>query len=107
MAKLKASVLSDIEISEIHKTSLHILEKTGIVVHHDHLLDLLAQAGATVDAHAKRVRLPESLVMASIKQAGKQYILHGRDRGKTARFGYGDFVMMSSPGQYSWIDLDS
>jgi len=45
--------------------------------------------------------------MESVEKAGKQYILHGRDRDKTARFGHGDFVMMSSPGQYSWIDLDT
>jgi len=107
MAKLTTSILSDTEISAIHKTSIHVLEKTGIVVHRDHMLDLLAQAGAAVDVQAKRAKLPESLVMESIKKAGKQYILYGRDRGKTVRFGYGDFVMMSSPGQYSWIDLDT
>lgn len=107
MAQLKASILSDTEIAEIHATSLHVLEKTGIVVHHDHMLELLAQAGATVDVHTRCARLQESLVMTSIKKAGKQYILHGRDRSKTARFGYGDFVMMSSPGQYSWIDSDT
>ncbi|NQV35878.1 MAG: trimethylamine methyltransferase family protein, partial [Phycisphaeraceae bacterium] len=72
MAKLKTSILSDSEIAEIHKTSLHILERTGVVVHHDHMLVLLAEAGATVDAHAKHARLPESLVMESVEKAGKQ-----------------------------------
>jgi len=45
--------------------------------------------------------------MDSIEQAGKKYVLYGRDPQRTARFGYGDLVLMSSPGQYSWIDTDS
>ena len=104
MAKLETCILSQAEITEIHKTSIHILERTGMLVHHDQMLGLLAEAGARVDVQAKRARLPEQLIMESINQAGKQYTLHGRDRTRTARFGYGDFVMMSSPGQYSWID---
>jgi len=31
-------------------------------------------------------------------------VLYGRDAKQVARFGFGDLVLMSSPGQYAWID---
>ncbi len=42
--------------------------------------------------------------MDSVAKAEKKYILYGRDTERQARFGYGDFVLMSSPGQYMWVD---
>jgi trimethylamine--corrinoid protein Co-methyltransferase len=104
MAKIHTKVLSDAEIQTIHQASLAILKKTGIMIHHDEILKLVAQAGARVDKDSKIARLPEQLVMDCIAKAEKQYILYGRDLQCTARFGYGDLVLMSSPGQYGWID---
>ena len=104
MAKIRAKILSDDEIQTIHDASLTILKKTGIIIHHDEILTLVAEAGARVDKDSKIARLPEQLVMDCIAKAKKQYILYGRDLHCTARFGYGDLVLMSSPGQYGWID---
>lgn len=84
---------------------MQILRDTGVMVHHEEALELLVQAGAKVVG--KIARLPEKLVMDSIERAGKKYILYGRDPEKTACFGFGDFVLMSSPGQYSWIDTET
>jgi trimethylamine--corrinoid protein Co-methyltransferase len=107
MAGISVKILSEREIQSIHDAALLILRDTGIMVHHDGALELLARAGARVDKDGKIARLPEKLVMDSIEQAGKKYVLHGRNPQRTARFGYGDLVLMSSPGQYSWIDTDS
>jgi len=107
MARISVKILSEREIQSIHDAALLILRDTGIMVHHDGALELLAQAGARVDKDGRIARLPEKLVMDSIEQAGKKYVLYGRDPQRTARFGYGDLVLMSSPGQYSWIDTDS
>jgi trimethylamine--corrinoid protein Co-methyltransferase len=107
MARINVKILSDREIQSIHDAALSILRDTGIMVHHDEALELLAQAGAKFDKDSRIARLPEKLVMDSIEQAGKKYVLYGRDLRRTARFGYGDLVLMSSPGQYSWIDTDS
>jgi len=107
MARISVKILSEREIQSIHDASLLILRDTGIMVHHDGALELLARAGARVDKDGRIARLPENLVMDSIEQAGKKYVLYGRDPQRTARFGYGDLVLMSSPGQYSWIDTDS
>ena len=107
MANIQVKVLSDREIQAIHDASIVILRDTGVIVHHDEVLRLLAEAGAQVDQHNKIARMPEQLVMDCVARAGKQYILYGRNMEHNARFGYGDFVLMSSPGQFGWIDSQS
>src|SRR4030042_1110442 len=107
MATIHVEVLSKKEIEAIHAGTMQILRDTGVMVHHDEALELLRRAGADVRQDTKIARLPERLVADSIEQAGKKYVLYGRNPARTARFGYGDFVLMSSPGQYSWIDTDS
>jgi len=107
MAKIHTKILSEAEIQAIHEASLSILKKTGIMIHHDEILKLVGEAGARVDKDSKIAHMPEQLVMDCIAKAEKQYILYGRDLRCTARFGYGDLVLMSSPGQYGWIDSRS
>jgi len=108
MAKIaRMQVLSEREIEAISDASLAILRDTGVMVHHDGMLRLLGQAGARIDRDHKIARLSERLVMDRVAHAGKQYVLHGRDRDRVARFGFGDLVLMSSPGQYAWIDLQT
>ncbi|MDY0355688.1 MAG: trimethylamine methyltransferase family protein [Sedimentisphaerales bacterium] len=104
MAKPGLRFLSDEDVQAIHEAALLILRDTGVKAHHAEARRLLADAGATVDEHSRIARLPERLVMESIARTGKRYVLHGRDPHRTARFGYGDRVWMSSPGQYTWID---
>jgi len=107
MGKINVKVLSDEEIQAIHEASLVILRDTGIMVHHKEVLKVLGQAGAKIDNNSKIAHLSEQLIMDSVERAGKQYILYGRDLQRTARFGYGDMVLMSSPGQYGWIEPET
>ena len=108
MARMvRLQVLAEGEIEAIKDASLAILRDTGVMVHHEDMLRLLGQAGARIDRDHKIARLPENLVMDRVTLAGKQYVLYGRDRNRVARFGYSDLVLMSSPGQYAWIDLQT
>ncbi len=108
MAKIpRFQMLNEQEIAAIQDASVAILRDTGIMVRHDEMLRRLGEAGAKVDAARKIARLPERLVMDSVGRAGKQYVLYGRDKSRIARFGYGDPVLMSSPGQFAWIDLET
>ncbi len=104
MASIAVNVLSDREVKDIHDASMKILRGTGVMVHHEETLALLDQAGARVEHDRRIARPPESLVTDSIAQAGKEYTLFGRDPARVARYGQGDFILMSSPGQYAWID---
>jgi trimethylamine--corrinoid protein Co-methyltransferase len=106
MARIpRLHVLTAREIEAIKDASLAILRDAGVMVHHDEMLRLFGEAGAKVDAACKIAHLPERLVMDSVSRAGRQYVLYGRDKSRTARFGYRDLVLMSSPGQFAWIDL--
>jgi trimethylamine--corrinoid protein Co-methyltransferase len=100
-------ILSQQEIEAIKGASLAILRDTGIMIHHEPMLRMLGGAGARVDAEHKIAHLSEELVMDSVALAGKKYVLYGRDQQRTACFGYGDLVLMSSPGQYAWIDVQT
>jgi trimethylamine---corrinoid protein Co-methyltransferase len=97
-------ILNQEELKQIHEATVRVLARIGVRVHHEGVLDRLAAAGATVDRQAGMARIGESLLMDSIEKAGKRFIIYGRDGSKTARFGYGDVVTISSPGQYSWVD---
>lgn len=105
MNKLK--ILSDENLKAIHDTSLRILRDIGVEVPNDELLKSLANAGAEVDFSQSSVKIPENLITDSLSQASKKFILYGRDREKRARFGYGDFVLPSSAGQFVWIEGDA
>jgi len=112
VATIHIQLLSGQEIQAVHDASMAILRDTGVIVHHDEVLNLLAEAGAQVDWTHKIARLPEQLVMDCITHAGKKYVLYGRSPEytrdqATARFGHGDLVLMSTPGQYAWIDSET
>ena len=97
-------ILHQDDIDRIHRATVRILSEIGVRVYHDGVLDRLTDAGADVDKESQLVRIDERLLMESLEKAGKSYILYGRDGSRTARFGYGDVVTISSPGQYSWVD---
>lgn len=104
MASIHTSVLSETEIQAIHDASLGVLRDTGVAVRHPDVLRLLAESGAGVDREHQIAKLPERLVMDCIARAGKRYVLYGRDPARTARFGAGELNLVSSPGQFGWID---
>jgi trimethylamine--corrinoid protein Co-methyltransferase len=97
-------ILSQDEIESIHQATIKLLSEVGVRVYHHEVLELLADAGAIVDAQSQIVKIGEVLLMESLGKTGKSYILYGRDGTRSARLGYGDVVTISSPGQYSWVD---
>jgi trimethylamine--corrinoid protein Co-methyltransferase len=107
MASIHIRVLSDAEIQAIHTAALTMLRETGIRVPHEDVLRLIGEAGAKVDGDRQMAWLPERLVMDCVALAGKRYLLHGMKPERTARFGDGDLNLVSSPGQYGWIDLET
>ena len=97
-------MINDTQIQSIHEASVTILRDTGVLVQHPEVVRMLVDAGARVESAHPIVHLPESLIMDGVARAGKKYILHGRDMGRTARFGAGELLLMSSPGQHAWFD---
>ncbi len=69
--------LSDNQVERIHQASLAILERTGVCLHHQEALDLLARAGLEV-TEGNRVRIPAKLVEWALSVAPKSVVLHNR-----------------------------
>ena len=97
-------VLTDDQIDRVHRASLAILDRVGVLVPHAETLDRLEQAGARVTHAEQRVRIPEELVVRSVQGAGKQFTVYGRDLSNTARFGQGERNYNSIAGEASWVD---
>jgi trimethylamine--corrinoid protein Co-methyltransferase len=97
-------ILTDGQIERIHEKSLEILQRVGIQVPHQKVLELFAEYGAEVDFERERVRLPASLVMSLVEKAGKSFSLYGRDISRVAEFGAGKRNYNSSAGQAFWVD---
>ncbi|MFH0937707.1 MAG: trimethylamine methyltransferase family protein [Planctomycetota bacterium] len=98
-------VLTENQIHRINEASLTILDRIGVVVPHAELLSRFSAAGARVEQHTQRVRIPPELVARSLHQAGKSYTLYGRDLSKTAAFGQGKRNYNSISGEASWVDV--
>ena len=55
-------VLSDGEVEIIHQSSLELLEKIGMKIHNDEILNLLKKSGCKVDFSTKRAFVPKKFV---------------------------------------------
>ena len=81
-----------------------ILERVGVIVPHEDMLNRLDEAGARVDRTRQRAYLPEEVIMRVVEQAGKEFTLYGRDMSKTAVFGKGARNYNSIAGEALWVD---
>lgn len=70
-------MLSKDQLRELYWGVLHVLEYTGLEVHHDEARDVLKKAGAWVDG--LRVRIPSYLVRRSLKMAPRSFTIFARD----------------------------
>ena len=83
---------------------MSVLEQVGVLVPHEDMLNRLEAAGARVDPAAQRVRIPENLVMDSLRTAEKRFTIYGRDLKRQAAFGAGQRNYNATAGQALWVD---
>jgi len=84
-------MLSEDQLVDLHRYACHILERTGVVIHHEEALALLRKAGAHI-SDSNRVRIPAGMVEAALKTAPSRITLYSRD-GEPAMFleGYNSY----------------
>jgi len=70
-------MLSRDQLEELFWGVLHVLEYTGLDVHHEEARDILKKAGAWVDG--LRVRIPSYLVRRSLEMAPRSFTVFARD----------------------------
>jgi trimethylamine--corrinoid protein Co-methyltransferase len=80
-------VLGKRAIGEIHAASLEILEDVGVDFENAHALQILSQAGCTVEG--SRVKFPASIVTKAIESTSSEVVLKGRDPEKNVSLGRG------------------
>jgi trimethylamine---corrinoid protein Co-methyltransferase len=102
----KLTVLNPSAIEAVHEATLDLLRNVGVHFPDTETLDLLAHAGADVDRTSQVARMPSRLVQESIGRCGRRYTLFGRDRERSVRYGSGEFILVSSPGQFAWAEDD-
>jgi trimethylamine---corrinoid protein Co-methyltransferase len=76
---LSLKVLTDAEVQEIHRTTLELLDQTGVFVEDQKALDCFALSGARVNRKSKMVQIPPKLVEEAIRSAPSKVLLAGRD----------------------------
>jgi len=100
----KYNILSNKELEEISEISLDILEKIGMKLPHNKVLEVLYSNGCKVDKKTKITKFPKDIVLKSIKSASKKHIIYGRNKNNKAEFGYNMFNFNGSSGQYQILD---
>lgn len=78
----KLTMLDREDCLRIHRASLEILKKTGVVVHHQDAINLLKEAGAVVDGEL--VKIPPSLVEWALASAPEKFNLYVRGTQEVA-----------------------
>jgi trimethylamine--corrinoid protein Co-methyltransferase len=93
-------ILSRDDLDKIHGATMEVLERHGIKVLEPKALELLGDAGADVDRKTRMVRIPEDLVMETIRKAPSEFKMYGRDpkyildySGNNVHFGVAGFAL--------------
>jgi trimethylamine--corrinoid protein Co-methyltransferase len=101
---MTVSLLTELQIAQIHEASLQILERVGVLIPHPEVLSRLADQGAAVDPKKGHVRLPPDMVERLVSGAGKQFATYGRDLSRKAEFGAGRRNYNTIAGEAYWVD---
>ncbi len=100
-------MLSDDQLQELVDGVFHVLEYTGLDVHHEESREILKKAGAWVDGI--RVRLPQHLVKKSLEMAPRSFTVFSRDGNPAHNIHIGPGRSHFGPGPTcpNFIDIET
>ncbi len=100
------NVLTEKEISQVHETSIKVLQNVGFEINYLPALELLEKNGAKVDYDQNRVYVSRELISRCIKQAPAEFVFYGRREGRDITVG-GKKVNFGSGGLALYVlDLE-
>ena len=99
-------VFSADEISNMHETSLRLLEELGIRVLLPEAREIFAKGGAKVDQSTEMVYLGRDIVEASIKTAPKSFVGRAAARHRDVLFELGSLIFQPGAGAPHATDLE-
>jgi trimethylamine--corrinoid protein Co-methyltransferase len=74
----RLEIFSDADLDDIHRSTLEVLEHTGVFVESDEALDVLSDGGCRVDRETKTVKFPPHIVEDAIRSSPSSVRLCGR-----------------------------
>ena len=77
-AGARLEIFSEADLDDIHRSTLDVLEHTGVFVESDEALDVLSDGGCRVDRETKTVRFPPHIVEDAIRWSPSSVRLCGR-----------------------------
>lgn len=100
-------MFSQDQLQELFESVLHVLQYTGLDVHHDEARDILKKAGAWVDG--LRVCIPPHLVKRALEMAPRSFTLFARDGNPKHNIHIGPGRAHFGPGPTcpNFIDVDT
>ena len=74
-----AALLEPEQVARTHEASLEVLERVGLLVHHEPARDVFARHGCRVDRATNRVTFPPAVVETYRRMVPAAFTFHGRD----------------------------
>ncbi len=104
---VRFEMLSQDQLQELFDGALHVLEYTGLEVHHQKARDILKNAGAWVDG--LRVRIPSYIVKDALNKAPRSFTIFARDGNPEhdIHIGPGRAHFGPGPTPPNFIDIDT
>jgi trimethylamine--corrinoid protein Co-methyltransferase len=105
--KLKPlEILTEEQVEEIHRSTLHVLRETGVRIESDWALDFFEKNDCQVDRDNLRVRFPEDLVEKCLRKVPGRYRVKARNSRNDLVFG-GNTLHYSHTSGMQTVDLDT
>lgn len=98
MAVLRFGFMERQEEDLIHAQSIECLERIGVLIHSQSVLNMLRDAGAEVDPKKKVAKIPEKVVNDAVKKAPKAITLGARDPKRDLKIPVERFPFVSTGG---------
>ncbi|MFC2013101.1 trimethylamine methyltransferase family protein [Chloroflexota bacterium] len=99
-------LLSEDQVDEIHRSTLRVLEETGLKIEHERALKLLAKNGCKVDFDTSQVKFPPRLVEECLQMCPKSFRVRARNPENDLILGENTLYFGTSPGMDT-VDLDT
>ena len=93
------AILTEEQLEEIHRSTLEVLETTGIRFENDKALNIFNHNGCKVDFDDKRVRFPGYLVEESLRRCPSSFLVKSRNPKNNIELGGNTFYFSNMPGQ--------
>jgi len=90
MIRPKLEFLSSETVSRAIDEAYELLWNPGVRVHYDEALELLADAGATVDKESRVARIPRQLAEKAVESAPNEFYLYNLDGEPVVHYGGDD-----------------